>query len=129
MCVCIWGTDSCLQFLTGQIGQQMDPADTGQAVSPQGALLGQHRQLLQALVANSTQVAQAMADLPQQVALLEGSVPQSTGPLASTKDTSLQNPSFHVCDPEPYQGHLDKFFTFSYLAGLLWEKALTWAGA
>lgn len=60
MCVCFWGLDSCLQFAAEQIGHQMDPVDTLRAVSRQGALLGQHEQLLQALVENSTQMAKAI---------------------------------------------------------------------
>lgn len=99
----------------------MDIADKQCAVSCQGALLGQHGQLLQALVKNSTKVAK-VADLTQQVALLAGPTPQLAGPTASAIGTSPRIPSTHICDPELFQGDLDKCWGFLLLCRLVFQQ-------
>ncbi|XP_056888165.1 protein dispatched homolog 3 isoform X3 [Takifugu flavidus] len=82
----------------------MDPADIHHALSRHGALLGQHKQLLQALVENRTHVAKAVADLMQQSC----PILPPTIPYASTISTSQRTSSTHICDPESFHGDLDK---------------------
>lgn len=52
----------------------MDPADKQGSLSGQGALLGQHKQLLMGLMDNRSSVAQVVSDLEQKVLRLPGSV-------------------------------------------------------
>lgn len=125
----------------------MDPADIHHALSRHGALLGQHKQLLQALVENRTHVAKAVADLMQQSC----PILPPTIPYASTISTSQRTSSTHICDPESFHGDLDKcqefllqywlvfqqkarlfsndFSKVFYLGGLLQGKELAWAEA
>lgn len=83
----------------------MDPAATLCTLSQQGALLGQHRQLLQALIDNSTHVVKAVTDLRQQVTLLVTSTLQPTAPATSTVGTV-------VSDLDPFHGDLVKCHQF-----------------
>lgn len=86
----------------------MDPAATLCTLSQQGALLGQHRQLLQALIDNSTHVVKDVIDLTQQVTLLVASTLQPTAPAASTVGTSQHATNTYVCDLDPFHGDLVK---------------------
>uniref|UniRef100_A0A3B5JZ66 Retrotransposon gag domain-containing protein n=1 Tax=Takifugu rubripes TaxID=31033 RepID=A0A3B5JZ66_TAKRU len=75
------------------------------ALSRHGALLGQHKQLLQALVENRTHVAKAVADLMQQ-----------SCPILTSQRTSIRL----------FSNDFSKVF---YLGGLLQGKELAWAEA
>lgn len=86
----------------------MDAAVTLCALSQQGALLCQHRQLLQALIDNSSHVVKGVIDLTQQVTLLVASTLQPTAPAASTVDTSQHATNTYVCELDPFHGDLVK---------------------
>lgn len=74
----------------------MDPADTQRALTSQGSLLGQHKQLIRVLLDNLAAMVQSVSDLAQQLSRLAGSVPSSTPAAGSA--TSAANSSMVMKD-------------------------------
>lgn len=123
----------------------MDPAKAQQALSTQGALLGQHHQVISALSDNSARTSQNIADLTQQLANLSTQVSALV-----TASTRQQTTDSHACDPEPFEEDLGKCRGFllqrrlvfqqcphyssdsakvNYMIGLLRGNALAWGQA
>lgn len=118
----------------------MDPADTDpivKAISNQGAILGQHDQLLRSLMDNQTtandQIAQLNAMLRELATKLTQPspsptlAPQQTPP--SQPDNSAQpTREAHVPDPETYRGDMGKCGGFLLQCSLVFsQKPMTYA--
>lgn len=84
----------------------MDPADKQGSLSGQGALFGQHKQLLMGLMDNRSSVAQVVSDLEQKVLRLPGSV--LPNPASAIWAGAAPLPDAHVCEPKPFYGALNK---------------------
>lgn len=118
----------------------MDPADADpivKAISNQGAILGQHDQLLRSLMDNQTstndQIAQLNAMLRELASKLTQPVPSPTPAQQQTPppqpDNSAQHArEAHVPDPEHYRGDMGKCGGFLLQCSLVFsQKPLTYA--
>ena len=146
----------------------MDPADTNaaeanpdrliRAISNQGAVLGQHDQLLRALIQSQETSAQQIAQLNSMLQQLTTNIssqmqaqPFTAESLASAAQSPLPPREVHVPDPDPYSGDMGKCGGFllqcslvfsqkpttyatcglkvAFIMGLLKGKALDWAAS
>lgn len=88
----------------------MDPADQQRTLASQGALLGQQEQSIQLLLDNIAVMARAVSELSQQMArlVISGTSSPPAAGSAATVSSTLPKDS-HACDPEPFDGDLDKW--------------------
>lgn len=88
----------------------MDPADQQRTLASQGALLGQQEQSIQLLLDNIAAMAWAVSELLQQMARLgiSGTSSPPAAGFAAAVSSTLPKDS-HACDPEPFDGDLDKW--------------------
>jgi len=131
-------------------GTGADPATVHHALSSQGSLLGQHDQLIRALVESNQSMAHHVSELACQISALTTSAAVS---LATPSPVFSPTPrqDFPITDPEPFHGEVEKCRGFlfqcnkvfrqrpvsfaadvtriNYVLSLLRGKALTWAEA
>lgn len=127
----------------------MDPADPGiaechperviQAINNQGAVLGQHEQLLHALIQSQETSANQIAQLNTMLQQLTTNLSTAQAPVQSTASESpasaplpapsVQSPrEVHVPDPEPYSGDMGKCGGFLLQCSLVFsQKPATYA--
>lgn len=90
----------------------MDPADTQQAQSAQGATISRHEQSMQTAHQNVSAFSRSVDALVQQMSLFP-----SLG--AATHAAAAPAPlgSSYACDLEPFDGHLNRCWGFYCNAG------------
>lgn len=85
----------------------MDPAEARHALSAEGTILGNHKQAIVALFQNVAVLAQSITNLTQQMEQQVPSPPPSS-PDATAAPASTVSSESYTCDPEPFDGDLNK---------------------